>query len=409
MNMKKFIFPAFLCITSCSQDASYLIVPQKYPYERSYIAFHSYEDSVKAYNRGVKLSSELQNYMADFKGEADSMVHVSTFHIKDNTVFMSYYANKISGGEIPRQQLSRFVLNHLGDASNKSLFFDLMGARESGLPSEKIFFDGKKVEEIYDTILIPIDNDRIMLMWAASLDGLYTRLFQIYHISTEKFDPIGYNYFMVNNTLEVMDINGIETALTKNGVFHKPLDGDIGIMQKVSSKVENGVVYYYTGCYANNFNCIIKSKDFVTWEYVSSPDFDSLCQFENATYLKDDKIYYFCRQEKSEDFAYITFYDLENNSWHKPVFVRDAQSRYDFFEYGGELYAVHSPIDRNHLAIMKIDTEKLENSRDVMVAVVPNYFYPFVKEYNGNLYMSFTVSRKHICLSKFTIDCDISY
>ena len=36
---------------------------------------------------------------------------------------------------------------------------------------------------------------------------------------------------------------------------------DIGIMQKLTTRTENGETWYYTGAYSGYFNCIIKSRD----------------------------------------------------------------------------------------------------------------------------------------------------
>ena len=153
----------------------------------------------------------------------------------------------------------------------------------------------------------------------------------------------------------------------------------------------------------NRFNCIIKSKDLITWEYVSSPSFENDSQFENATFVKKDKAYYFCRQEPTSSYGFLASYDLESNSWSNPLFVNDAQSRSDFIEYEGSLYLIHAPIDRYHLGVIRIDTNNIKNSKEILVAEVPNYFYPFMQVYKNELYVSFTQSRQHIYLAKVSL------
>ena len=142
----------------------------------------------------------------------------------------------------------------------------------------------------------------------------------------------------------------------------------------------------------------------VNWIYVSQPTFTNDSQWENATYVLNDKVYYCVRQyaDKS-NCAFLTYYDLISEQWADPVYIYEAQSRYDFFEYGGNLYLIHSPKDRNHLAIMMVNKTYLNYSYDIQVAVVPNYFYPFVQVYGNDLYVSFTASRQHIYLSKVTL------
>ena len=46
---------------------------------------------------------------------------------------------------------------------------------------------------------------------------------------------------------------------------------------------------------------------------------------------------------------------------------------------------------------------EISRSYDVQCAWVVDSFYPFMQEYKGKLYMSFTQSRKHIWLSNFRI------
>jgi hypothetical protein len=199
--------------------------------------------------------------------------------------------------------------------------------------------------------------------------------------------------------------SGIVSALTANGIGYKTMYADIGIMQKQSSRVENGEIYYYSGAYSGDFTCIIKSKDLITWEYVSQPDFPNESKWENATYVKGDKCYYFVRQNEESKYGFLTVYDLENKIWARPVLVRDNQSRSDFIEYNGNLYLFHAPVDRERIGIIKIDEENIANSEIVLQArMKSSCFYPFINYYaDGELAMSYTVNRQHIRLAKFTL------
>ena len=177
-------------------------------------------------------------------------------------------------------------------------------------------------------------------------------------------------------------------------------------MQKVSLREENGKIYYYTGSYIGDFNCIIKSCDLVTWEYVSQPDFINDSQWENATYVLGDKVFYFVRQQKENKCGFLTAYDLVNKTWDKPLEIYDCQSRGDFIYYKNNLYLFHAPIDRDYIGIVKVDTDNIQNSKVVLQAKMhTSCFYPFVQYFkNGELAMSYTVSRKHIRLARFTLD-----
>ena len=81
----------------------------------------------------------------------------------------------------------------------------------------------------------------------------------------------------------------------------------------MSSREENGEIYYYSGTYSEDFTCVIKSKDLITWEYVSQPDFINDSKWENATYVLGDKVYYFVRQQDTNKSGFLTAYDIKNN------------------------------------------------------------------------------------------------
>lgn len=353
------------------------------------------EDYMTAMVNGIAFADQIANNMvADFKKPGDLMVHVSTFTIINDVVYMTYYANTRSTSEIAEEQTARFAYCDLSDTGNIT-FVDLQDVGDE--------FNGKTVTAIYDTILMRKDDTELYLMWTAQLNGVYYRLFRTFNVNTKELGVLRINGFKVGDTLNDFSVPGMESAFRDNNIKHKPLEVDIGIMQTISTRVENGTTYYYTGCYANRFNCIIKSCDLVSWEYVATPDFIHDGQFENAVYVLNDKVYYFLRQEWKNNFGILTYYDLQTGEWAKPVHINDCQSRSDFFYHGGNLYLIHAPKDRNHLEIIKINTGSLSQSIPVLTAKVPDYFYPFVQSYNNELYISFTQSRQHIWLSKFEI------
>ncbi len=118
-----------------------------------------------------------------------------------------------------------------------------------------------------------------------------------------------------------------------------------------------------------------------------------------------DKVYYFVRQQDTNKCGFLTAFDLKSKRWEAPIEIEDCQSRGDFIVYRGELYLFHAPIDREHIGIVKIDTEDLAKSEALLQAKMhTSCFYPFVQYYgDGELAMSYTVERKHIRLAKFTL------
>lgn len=353
------------------------------------------EDALLTTIRGTNFTKELvENKVADFEKPGDKMVHVSTFDIIDGYIYMTYYANTIDEEENPEKQTARLAYCDVSDTNNKT-YIDLQSVGET--------YNEMKVSAVYDTILMR-KNKELYLMWTAMLNGDYYRLYRIFNTETKEIGEVQINSFKVGNVTNDFCIPGMKDALNKNGIAHKPMTVDIGIMQKLSTRVENGVTYYYTGCYANAFNCIIKSSDLVTWEYVAAPTHLENGQFENAVYVLDDKVYYFLRQNWEENTGILCYYDLSTSQWSTPIYVDDCQSRADFFMFGGGLFLIHAPKDRNHLEVMEINRSYLNKTYAYQTAKVPDYFYPFVREIDGDLYISFTVSRKHIRLCKFTLN-----
>ena len=98
--------------------------------------------------------------------------------------------------------------------------------------------------------------------------------------------------------------------------------------------------------------------------------------------------------------------DLEKKERTKPVLVGDSRSRSDFIMYENGLYLFHAPINRNHIGILKINRTDIEKSEVVLQADMKgSCFYPFVQyDTEGNIYMFYTVDRKHIRISKFTFE-----
>jgi hypothetical protein len=355
------------------------------------------EDTVAAMIRGVKFSDEIESPITDFKKDGDKIVHVSTFCIISNVAYVTCFANTRSTREWPPEQTARFVYCSLSDLGNKT-YIDLCDIGDR--------IGGKKVTDINDTILLRKDDTTLYLAWTAALNHEPFRLYRTFDVATKTASGIATNSFTVRGVTRTFNKTGIEDALRINKIKHKPLDsgGGIGIMPKLSSRDENGTIYYYTGLFYGQFNCIIKSKDLMDWEFVAFPDFEISSQWENAVYVMGDRAFYFVRQVWSSQYGVLTCYDLKHNTWESPVYVNDAQSRSDFIEHNGVLYLIHAPKDRGHISVMRINQSLLNRSCEVQVAKVPDYFFPYADYYNGDLYMTYTASRKHIYMARFTIE-----
>ena len=354
--------------------------------------------SVSAEKKGDDFAAEIKSrFVADFEKPGDKMAHVSTFIVADGTVYMSYYANTKEPSEDPRNQTARLVYAPIDDIDNKT-YIDLQTSGD--------MIGGKTIDMVYDTILMQKDAGTLFVMWTARIDdGNYYRFYCPFDTNTKKLGKIGVNRFRVGNTTNDFSASGIRNALAREGKPCKKMYSDIGIMQKLSTRVEGGKTYFYTGTYSGDFTAIIKSRDLVTWEYVSQPDFVNDSKWENATYVVGDKVFYFVRQQNDDKCGFLTVYDIEKDKWEKPVEIEDCQSRSDFIMYQGRLFLFHAPIDREHIGIVEIDMKDIAQSKVVLQANMrSSCFYPFVQYYNGDeLAMSYTVDRKHIRLAEFTL------
>ena len=364
------------------------------------------QKDMKARELGDKCVQEvIQNKIADFeRNEAycarhgedapDLMVHVSTFIILNGMIYMTYYANTGNEREDPHFQMSRLAFCPENDPEDITIV-NLQHAGD--------MLDGREVDCVYDTILMYGGGDELYLLWTASPGGNYFRLYCTFNIVTNTLGPILPNRFKVGDVTNDFSMSGMQAALTANGIPYKEMWSDIGIMQKLSTRVENGETYYYSGAYSGNFNCIIKSKDFITWEYVSTPDFINNSVWENATYVLGDKCYYFVRQQECEQ-GFLTCYDIANDTWAQPVLISDTQSRSDFIWYQNELYLFHAPINREGFGMIRINRDELAKSEVIFVAdMKDSLFYPYFSVYGDDAYISYTIARKHIRLSKFNL------
>ncbi len=352
------------------------------------------EDAIR---KGSAFAKEIsRRFVSDFEKPGDQMAHVSTFAVIGDTVYMTYYANTKDPAEDPRNQTARLVYAPIDDMENKT-FLDLQTTGDT--------VGGKVIDMVYDTIFMQKDADTIYIMWTARTEDNYYRFYCPFTLSTKKLGEIGVNRFQVGNVVNDFSVSGIKSALAEQEIPCKKMYSDIGIMQKLSMHEENGKKYFYSGTYSGDFTCIIKSEDLITWEYVSQPDFINDSKWENATYVLRDKVFYFVRQQNANKCGFLTAFDLRTKTWEQPVEIEDCQSRGDFILYQGNLYLFHAPIDREHIGIIRIDTEDLASSQVVLQAKMDtSCFYPFVQYYRGGeLAMSYTVARKHIRLAEFTL------
>lgn len=337
-----------------------------------------------------------EGFYSDFEKEGDKMAHVSTFCVLDEIVYMTYYANVKEASEDPNNQTARLVYCPIENPDDKT-FIDVQSVGDT--------CSGERVNLVYDTIFAVVNENTLCILWTAKVGENYYRLYRFFDTVSKTLGEVGVNRFKVGKVINDFSTTGIQTALAENDIGIKKMYSDIGIMQKFTKRREDGEEYYYSGTYSGDFTAIIKSKDLITWEYVSQPDFINGSKWENATYVLGDKCYYYVRQQDDMKYDFLTVYNLKDGSWDKPVLIEDCQSRSDFIEYEGNLYLFHAPIDREHIGVIKIDTTDISKSEKVLQSHIhSSCFYPFIQYFKDReLAMSYTVERKHIRLATFKL------
>lgn len=352
--------------------------------------------------RGLYVRNQLNHPLTDFKKPTDTMVHVSTFKIVSNNVYVTYFASNTSIVEDPRYQIARFVKAPLNNLSNKT-YYDIISVGDT--------FDSKQVTAIYDTILEQVDDDTLYIMICLMLDGVYTRVYVPYTISTGSFGDMSYNYFKVGGTRMIWNTTNMRTLLDNAGIPHNKISDsvygqDIGIMQKFTPHEENDITYLYGGTYIGTFNCLIKTTDFITFTYVAQPTWAGNYWVENSVYVIGDKAFYYLRQQNEEQSGILSYYDINENRWATPVYVPDAQSRGDFIKIGGSLYLFHNKNSRYTMSVLKVNPEYLNRSYDYSECCVDFMHYPYVDSYNGHYYMTYSQSRNHIYFQEIDLGSD---
>lgn len=374
------------------KDYSAYIRPQDDP-----IAIENGKKCVEEINADFVCDLEKNDVYAKANGGApDLMCHVSTFYIINGIIYATYYASETCAAENPVNQEARLAVRPLdAKIDEPSKIFTVQKAGDT--------LSGRKITKVYDTVSAYTGGDIIFVLWTAQVENNYYRLYREFNIKTEKFGEIKVCRIKVGGVTNDFSTSGIISALAANKIPQKRTFEDIGIIQKFTLRTENGKIHYYTGAYSGYLTFIVKTADFITWEYVSAPDFINFSLWENSTYLRGDKAYYFTRQSDCS-YGFLTVYDIVKNEWQTPVLIADCSSRADFFEYKGRLYLVNAPKNREGFAVTLIDENDISKSRPAVFAdLKTSLFYPFVQIYKGKAYISYTVDRKHIRLSRFTV------
>lgn len=345
--------------------------------------------SYYAYKNGKRnFTPDMSTYLIENLGKnGDKMVHVGTTLKINNLYYATYYANTKAAQENPKEQEARFVIT------------DGTSFKYNTIISAGDVFDTKTVTEVYDTVLMTIDNNTLLIEMAVSLNNEYHRLYKTYNISTETFSAI--NYCTIDNV--IWNSSNFEQLLPNP---HKTVFNDIGLMATLSKHVENNVTYYYTGAYYGGFTCIVKSTDCINWKYVSTPPNFLPTIWENAVYCVNDTIFYYVRCDNTVNYDLLMTYDINTEQWTPQLKIYDCHSRGCFFEYNNELYLAHAPFSRDCIELIKINTENPKQSTPYALGCKADCFYPFITSTSDKPLMTYTEGRYAIRVCELNMPYD---
>ena len=331
-----------------------------------------------SYKNGKNLSHDLNEYVVpNFGKTTDKMVHVGTCLKINGVYYATYYANTETTAEDPLYQEARFVIYN-GEYEYHTIF------------KANNTFDGKTITAVYDTILMTLDNNTLIIGWTAALNNVYYRLYQTYNVTTKQFGAI--NYCTINNN--VWSTTNFEQLMPSQ---HKTVFSDIGLMATLSSRVENNETWWYTGSYYGGFTCIVKTKDCINWEYVTTPPAWLPTVWENPVYVVGNKVFYYVRCNNTVNYDLLMTFDLETMQWEPQLKIPDCHSRGCFFMRNNVLYLAHAPFNRDCIELITIDTENPQNSKPYALGCRANTFYPFVSVTNDNeVLLTYTDNRQAI-------------
>ncbi|NYR09623.1 hypothetical protein [Psychrobacter sp. BI730] len=355
------------------------------------------EENISAYVNGLKFADELTNHLTEITKPTDKFGHTPSFVFYDDVCYNALMINTRGTGETPPELTIRFSYFDLADPTAIT-HHDLCDIGDTVL--------GKTVTHNYDAAVFLLD-DTVHLLWNSRFSGesYYTMLHQTFDTTTQQFSDVRVADFTVGNTTLQMTGDNINAAFAAELIDVPDFYAHIVLMTKISTRVENGQTYYYSSIGATStFNIIVKTLDFINWEYVSHPDFPHKAQYEPTVYVYDDYAYYYCRQQQQTPYGFLTKYDLVRGTWDEPVYIPETQSRSQFFVSNNILYLMYAPKNRQHLAVIEIDRLFLDKSHVVQVAKVnAMYAYPEVEEYKGVLYTLFSDRKKDVYISTFTV------
>ncbi len=191
----------------------------------------------------------------------------------------------------------------------------------------------------------------------------------------------------------IHDLNSPNLAYYVGGVA---VSKGIGINADITYNPDDGH-YYACACQWRSEvlkkGVILRTDDFVTWEYVCIPPITLPCnaEFEGSLAYFDGNYYFALRQNRPTAVGILAKFDSE---WKliEECFIPNCGSRSTFYvsRNGKGLYLINNAADRVNADIVAVDTETLTNSKVTsQISKICNYTSAYWLKESNNAWLTF--------------------
>ena len=342
--------------------------------------------------------------------DCDLMAHCSTFlPVGDGTVYFAYYRDSTQTLEAP------------GKTTIVPVLAKAEGLRAGETPSferiqyQEFIHSGESVGEFkqsperapYDPNLLLL-GDTLMVYFVGCVDGTVTTCVRAYDTVTDRF----------SDRVEICTLSygGKTVPFDTKGLFG--MYGDLGLEATFNNDLlmsgafvpHEGAWYVAVGTAFLKRSCpvVVKTVDGRHFELVMvCPEFLYGCCEASVAVWKGD-FYVIMRNsgvERGGRGCYVARYDASGRCLTPPVYLSEAQSKPAILLHRGRMYLFYNAnpflqtdwglVSRSRLRISEIDREcRILRSWDITDPY--GIHYPYVKEIDGQVWVSFTEDRKQL-------------
>lgn len=347
--------------------------------------------------------------------DCDLMAHCSAFlPVGDGVVYFAYYRDSTQTLEAPGKTTITPVLAKATGLRKGRPGEGVSVAFESICPQEFIH-SGETVGDYthspdrapYDPNLLLL-GDTLMVYFVGCIDGTVTTCVRRYDIRTDRFeDAVEVCTLSYGDKTVPFDTKGLFGMYEDLG-FKATFNNDL--LMSGAFVPYKGAWYCALGTAFLPRSCpvIVKTENGVDFDLVMlCPEFLYGCAEASVAIWKDD-FYVVMRNsgvERGGRGCYVARYDATGYCLNGPVYLSEAQSKPAIALHKGRMYLFYNAnpflqtdwglVSRSRLRISEIDRNcRILRSWDITDPY--GIHYPYVKEMDGGLWMSFTEDRKQL-------------